>query len=268
MAQETNGFDGIPDEEAGTRRPEDERDDRERPGAPAAPESEEEGADRGAEHQGNEDATGAAAGAPAEGAPNGEPDLEILTEEREDAGGRMQKRMKRENRKELIDHLQKKNQQLLELDKELKKLRQDFANKEDRILRLAAEFENYKKRTQREWELLKKQANADLLREIAGSLDSFDRAFANLEGADERILEGLRLIRAGVMDVLRKNGLAEIDAMGARFDPRFHEAVGHLASPDVPEGSVAAVIDRGYMLNDEVLRPARVMISKGNQEAT
>lgn len=201
-------------------------------------------------------------------APNGEADIEILTEEREDAGGRMQKRMKRENRKELLDHLQKKNQQLLELDKELKKLQQDYKNKEDRLVRLAAEFENYKKRTQREWELLKKQANADLLRDIAGALDSFDRAFASLGGADEGILEGLRLIHTGVMDILRKNGLGEIDAMGARFDPRFHEAVGHIASPDVPEGSVAAVIDKGYLLNGEVLRPARVMVSKGNEAAT
>jgi molecular chaperone GrpE len=173
----------------------------------------------------------------------------------------VQKRIKRARRKELLDLIQRKNAMLMELDRELKKTKQDLVNKEDRLLRLAAEFENYKKRTRREWELLQKNANADLIKEIIWGIDNFDRAFANLGGAEDHIQEGIRLIHAGLMDILKKAGLEEIDAQNQKFDAQFHEAVGEIES-DIEEGHVAQVMQRGYMLNNQVLRPARVLVSK------
>jgi molecular chaperone GrpE len=173
----------------------------------------------------------------------------------------VQKRFKRSKRKELLDLIERKNAMLMELDRQLKNAKQDIAKKEDRLLRLAAEFENYKKRTRGEQELLRKTASADLIREIIWGIDNFDRAFANLGGAEDHIQEGIRLIHAGLMDILTKAGLKEIEAQGQNFDARYHEAVGEIES-DVEEGRVAQVMQRGYMLHDQVLRPARVLVSK------
>jgi len=173
----------------------------------------------------------------------------------------VQKRTKRGGRKELLDLIQRKNSMLQELDRELKKSKQDLQTKDDRLLRLAAEFENYKKRTRREWELLQKQANADLIKDIVGGIDNFDRAFANLGGADSQLQDGIRLIHLGLMDILKKAGLIEIEALNQRFDPQYHEAVGEVES-EIEEGHVAQVIQRGYVLNDQVIRPARVLVSR------
>jgi molecular chaperone GrpE len=189
------------------------------------------------------------------------PSVETLPAESEEDPELVQKRIKRARRKELLDLIQRKNAMLMELDKELRKTKQELENKEDRLLRLAAEFENYKKRTRREWELLQKNANADLIKEIIWGIDNFDRAFANLGGAEDHIQEGIRLIHAGLMDILKKAGLTEIDAQNQKFDAQFHEAVGEIES-DIEEGHVAQVIQRGYMLNNQVLRPARVLVSK------
>jgi molecular chaperone GrpE len=198
---------------------------------------------------GNDTGTGSADGtfAPPAG---GEEDAELV-----------QKRTKRARRKELLDLIQRKNTMLMELDKELKKTKQDLVAKEDRLLRMAAEFENYKKRTRREWELLQKNANADLIREIIWGIDNFDRAFANLGGAENHIQEGIRLIHAGLMDILKKAGLMEIEAQDRKFDAQYHEAVGEIES-DIEEGHVAQVIQRGYTLHNQLLRPARVLVSK------
>lgn len=173
----------------------------------------------------------------------------------------VQKRTKRARRKELLDLIQRKNAMLMELDRELKKAKQDIVNKDDRLLRMAAEFENYKKRTRREWELLQKNANADLIKEIIWGIDNFDRAFANLGGAEDHIQEGIKLIHAGLMDILKKAGLMEIEAQDQKFDARYHEAVGEIES-DIEEGHVAQVLQRGYTLHNQVLRPARVLVSK------
>lgn len=176
----------------------------------------------------------------------------------------VQKRFKRSKRKELLDLIERKNAMLMELDRQLKDAKQDLAKREDRLLRLAAEFENYRKRTRAEQELLKKTANADLIKEIIWGIDNFDRAFANLGGAEDHIQEGIRLIHAGLMDILMKAGLKEIEAQGRNFDARYHEAMGEIES-DIEEGYVAQVMQRGYMLHDHVLRPARVLLSRKKQ---
>lgn len=206
---------------------------------------------------------------PGETAEEAEPVLEIVREGEEcpadetgPAPEEVQKRTKRTSRKELFELIQRKNTMLAMIDKELKKAQQELKAKEDRLLRLAAEFENYKKRTRREWELLQTQANADLIREIIGGIDNFDRAFAHYGEEDAHLREGLRLIHNGLMDILRKAGLTEIDALKQRFDPSFHEAVGEVESADVEEGHVAQVVQRGYRLHDTVLRPARVLVSR------
>lgn len=174
----------------------------------------------------------------------------------------VQKRTKRASRKELLELIRRKNNMLIEFDKEVKKTKQDIKIKEDRLLRLAAEFENYKKRTRREWELLQMKANADLIKEIIGGIDNFDRAFENLGGVDSQIHDGIKLIHAGFLDVLKRAGLKEIEALNQKFDPLYHEAVGEIDIEGMEEGHVAQVVQKGYLLNNQVLRPARVMVSK------
>ena len=151
---------------------------------------------------------------------------------------------------------------LIEFDREVKKTKHDLEIKDDRLLRLAAEFENYKKRTRREWELLQKRANADLIKEIIGGVDNFDRAFANLGGVDSQLHDGIKLIQTGFLDVLKRAGLKEIEALNQKFDPLYHEAVGEIDIEGMEEGHVAQVVQKGYLLNNQVLRPARVMVSK------
>ena len=206
---------------------------------------------------------------PGETAETQEPVLEIIREAEECPSGetapgaeQVQKRTKRTSRKELFELIQRKNTMLATIDKELKSTQQQLKVKEDRLLRLAAEFENYRKRTRREWELLQSQANADLIKEIIGGIDNFDRAFEHYGEENAQLREGLRLIHNGLLDVLRKAGLTEIDALNQKFDPTVHEAVGEVESADVEEGHVAQVVQRGYRLHNSVLRPARVLISR------
>lgn len=180
----------------------------------------------------------------------------------------MQKRKKRESRKELLELLGRKNEKLMELDNEIKKIKQSLAEKEDRLLRLAAEFDNYRKRTLREWELHKKRANAGLLREILMGIDDLDRALGSMGDIDDEFKNGIKLVHSSLMEVLKRAGVSEIEALGTKFDPQYHEAFGEVEKADIEEGHVAEVIQKGYMLHDEVLRPARVIVSKKKNEGS
>lgn len=203
-----------------------------------------------------------------------EESLETVPEEEEsteDSGRRAEPRSKAERerskkagRGELAELLSRKNEMLQQMEKKLSEAEQAIARKEDRLLRLAAEFENYRKRTSREWELHKQQANADLMTSLLGVLDDFDRAFEAAEGADDHFREGISLIRASLLEALSRSGLEPIEAHGREFDPQYHEAMGEMESETVEKGHVAEVVQKGYMLKDQVLRPSRVIVSRGS----
>jgi len=175
---------------------------------------------------------------------------------------RASKGAKKISKKELIKLLSKKNDMLQGMEKEIAKLKEDIKIKEDRLLRVAAEFENYKKRTRREWELLEQRAKAELITDILGVLDDFDRALEALGERDDHVADGVILIVTGLKDILKKAGLREIEALGRKFDPQFHEAVGGVESEEFEEGCVAHVVQKGYELNDQLLRPAKVIVTK------
>lgn len=178
------------------------------------------------------------------------------------------KRSKKQKDKDLAELLNRKNEMLQDLENRLAESEQLIKRYEDRLLRLAAEFENYKKRTRREWELHEKQANAGLVKGLLHVLDDFSRALEASGEAGEQFRAGIRLINASLTDILARNGLSEIDAAGKPFDPQVHEAVGELESGDIPPGHVAEVLQRGYMFHDQVLRPARVLVAKGTGEGS
>ena len=129
-----------------------------------------------------------------------------------------------------------------------------------RLQRLAAEFDNFRKRNARENAALAERANERLVKELIPILDDLGRALEAASQHEEAKLEdGVRLVHRSLADVLRKEGLAEIETSG-KFDPHVHEAL--LSQPSTAEeGSVIEVVQKGYKLGDKVLRPARVVVA-------
>jgi len=132
----------------------------------------------------------------------------------------------------------------------------------DDLRRLAAEFDNYRKRVAREQERLVQHGHERLVKELLPVLDDLERALEAAEQHEEaRLEEGVKLVHRALADVLRKEGLEEIETEGP-FDPHVHEAL--LSQPsEADEGAVIQVLQRGWRLGDRVLRPARVVVSAG-----
>jgi len=135
----------------------------------------------------------------------------------------------------------------------------------DRLQRLKAEFDNYRKRAARDQESLVARAHERLVEKLLPVLDDLERALEAAEQHEEaKLEEGVRLVHRELAATLGKEGLVEIDTGGA-FDPHVHEAL--LAQPsEADEGTVIGVIQKGYLLGDRVLRPARVVVA-GPKEA-
>ena len=144
-------------------------------------------------------------------------------------------------------------------------LRQEKDALQDRLLRTAAEFDNYRKRIERERRELAEFAAADILVELLPIVDNFERALQAPAGPDaEAFRKGIELIHKQMLDLLRKRGVTPVDALGADFDPNFHQAVVQEASEEHREGEVMQELQRGYMLGDRLLRPAMVKVAKSS----
>ena len=133
------------------------------------------------------------------------------------------------------------------------------------LKRVAADFENYRKRVARDQESLVARAHERLVKELLPVLDDLERALAAAEEHEEaKLEEGVRLVHRSLEDALRREGLAEIETNG-QFDPHVHEAL--LSQPsDAEEGSVLEVLQKGYRLGDRVIRPARVIVAAAPTE--
>jgi molecular chaperone GrpE len=133
----------------------------------------------------------------------------------------------------------------------------------DRLLRKTAEFDNYRKRTDRERQQVSEAAAADLLEELLPLVDDMERALG-AEGSDtEAIRKGVELIHKKLLETLRKRSVRPIESLGADFDPHYHMAVSHEPANGRREGEVIEEFRRGYMLGDRLLRPAMVKVAKG-----
>jgi molecular chaperone GrpE len=149
------------------------------------------------------------------------------------------------------------------LSPEIDVLTRDRDDYRDRLLRKTAEFENYRKRVERERREQSDQAVVDLLQELLAVVDDFDLAVtvdAGEGGGAYR--RGVELIHSKLRDLLRKQGVTPIEALGADFDPKVHQAVLHEASPDHRDGEVIGELRKGYKLGDRLLRPAMVKVAK------
>ena len=135
----------------------------------------------------------------------------------------------------------------------------------ERLLRKTAEFDNFRKRTERERQALAEAAAVDLIEELLPLLDDFERALkaeSGTEGTDA-YRRGVELIHRQLSELLRKRGVRPIEARGADFDPHYHQAVAYEPAADRRDGEVIEEFRRGYMLGDRLLRPAMVKVAKG-----
>ena len=144
-------------------------------------------------------------------------------------------------------------------------LRRERDALQDRLLRTAAEFDNYRKRMERERRELSDHAAAAVVRDLLPILDNFERALQAPAGPEaETFRRGVELIHKQMLDLLMKRGVKPIAALGTDFDPNFHEAVIHEVSDAHREGEVMQELQRGYMLGDRLLRPAMVKVAKSS----
>ncbi|MDR2156949.1 MAG: nucleotide exchange factor GrpE [Clostridiales Family XIII bacterium] len=140
-----------------------------------------------------------------------------------------------------------------------------------RYMRLAADFQNYKKRTEKEKSEIYAYANAKFATDLLEVLDNFERAIGDAaerptenpaEGSNETFLAGMEMIRAQLINVLKKNDVEEIAAVGEVFDPNVHHAVMMEASETYESGQVTCVMQKGYRLREKVIRPAMVKVAE------
>jgi molecular chaperone GrpE len=133
---------------------------------------------------------------------------------------------------------------------------------DESYLRLAADFDNYRKRVAREQVELTRRANERLLDELLPVLDDLERALeAATEHEEAKLEEGVRLVHRSLLGLVERHGLSEIETEGA-FDPHVHEALLSQPGEGAEEGSVLQVLQKGYKLGDKVLRPARVIVAE------
>jgi molecular chaperone GrpE len=132
---------------------------------------------------------------------------------------------------------------------------------QERLLRLQADFENYKKRTVRENEMLRESASAEMMLKILPIVDEFEIAISHMDHASAKdFKQGMEMIYAKLNDLLRKEGVEEMKALGESFDPYKHDA---LRQGDGEEGKITEVVLKGYYFKGKVLRHAKVVVGKG-----
>ena len=171
--------------------------------------------------------------------------------------------MRKVGRKEVLARLLEKNEVILSLTSQNAAQEKQLGELNDKWLRSVAEFENYRKRSRKEWELLKQQAKAEVIVEMLNVVDDFERAFSVVEGDESNeFTEGIRLIYNSMLQTLSRFGVDEFESLNQPFDPIYHMAVGQAESDNVSSGHVVEVVQKGYRLDDTVMRPARVIVAK------
>ena len=157
---------------------------------------------------------------------------------------------------------------LKELEEKLAAAQAEANENRDRMLRMAAELDNFKKRAAREFDDLKKYATENLIRQLLTVVDNLERAIASVSPDNENgqsLVDGVALTLAEIMKILEKHYVSPIQALGEPFDPAFHQAMCQEESTDQPPNTVVQEFQKGYLIHDRLLRPAMVVVSKAAQ---
>lgn len=156
-----------------------------------------------------------------------------------------------------------------ELEAALKKAQEEAAENYDRFLRASADLENYKKRVSKEKTDLIRYGNEELIKELLPVIDNLERALEHTssEGAQEGIVDGVAMTLQLFLGILQRFGVTPIAVEGEPFDPTKHEAVMEQPTDDYNPGHVVAELQKGYLLNDRLVRPAKVAVAKSQENA-
>lgn len=150
-----------------------------------------------------------------------------------------------------------------ELEKEVTRLQKEKNEAQDRMLRVQAEFDNFKKRTQKEKEANLKYKAQDLVTELLPAIDNFERALqVEVTEAAESFVEGMSMVYNQLKEALKSQGVEEIEAVGKEFDPNLHHGVMQVEDAEVESNIIVEELQKGYMLKDRVIRPAMVKVNK------
>jgi molecular chaperone GrpE len=166
---------------------------------------------------------------------------------------------------ELVKKIEELSAQIEESKTNLAKAEDSSREWQDKYIRLSAEFDNYRKRTLKEKSDLIKQANSDLLKDILPVIDDFERGIDHIDKTEdlEGLKKGIGLIYNKFAEFIRQNGIKEIEAKDKDFDIDFHEALTKIPAPtEAMKGKVVDVIEKGYLLNDRVIRYAKVVVGE------
>lgn len=171
------------------------------------------------------------------------------------------------NQNEQVDQTEENEQTLDEADQsapenELVKQKELVEDYLSRLQRLQADFENYKRRVKQEKEDIYKFGSENLMLQLLPVMDNFERAMSSNGDDAKNILAGVEMIYRQLKDVLAKEGLTCIEAVGCEFDPNFHEAVMQVESDEHPANSCMEELQKGYILKEKVIRPAMVKVAK------
>jgi molecular chaperone GrpE len=173
-----------------------------------------------------------------------------------------------ELQKHLEDEKKEKEKEIEELKKKLEEKEKEVKEHYDRLLRVAADFDNYKKRATREKEEWTKFANEDLIKAILPFMDNLERAVNHAEKVEDTgvLIEGVRLTIQQLLQALNKFGLFPFESLGKPFDPAMHEAILLVPTDQHEPNQVVEEFQKGYLLNDRLIRPATVSVSKSPEK--
>lgn len=140
----------------------------------------------------------------------------------------------------------------------------------DRLVRLQAEFENFRRRSLKERQESLQYGHQNLVKDLLGTVDNLERAIAHSKedasASMESVLQGVELVQRELLGALGKHGVKVVEPLKEVFDPTFHEAMGQLPDASVAPNSVLQVLQKGYLINDRMLRPARVLVAREPRE--
>ncbi|MDI6719315.1 MAG: nucleotide exchange factor GrpE [Methanomicrobiales archaeon] len=151
----------------------------------------------------------------------------------------------------------------IDLQSALEEERKRYAELQDRYIRLAADFDNYRKKFDRERDAIVSLANQNLIAELLVIVDDFERALASIESEENR--EGLEMLQKNFLKILESHGLQAIECLGKKFDPNLHDVLAQEAS-ECESGTVLEEYQKGYMLRSRVIRPSKVKIAEDSRD--
>lgn len=194
---------------------------------------------------------------------------EMTLADKDEPENKMESEEPLKEKKKETESLSSKNNSCKEEKNELEKLKDELAVEKDRVLRLSAEFENYKKRSSKEMNDFKKFANETIFRQLLTVVDNMERAISSAKDEESEasvLLEGVEMTHKEILRILTNFNVKPVEAEGKTFDPAFHQAVTQQETEDYPENTVVVELQKGYLFHDRLIRPSMVVVSKAITE--